>query len=265
MSTALHRATFFDALQSEWLKQRRSLSAWLVLVGGFFVPAMMLAARLWNHEDLPALHESAHYWTALWKKAWEFSAMFLLPMGTIFATSLIAQIEHRNNAWKQVHALPLSVPTIFFAKLAIILGMLLQYLLLFLAGLALVAVLPALLPGVGLPRAAIPFDVFLRDSLMFLAGCLPIVALQYLLSLRFRNFMVPIGAGFVLWLASLMTLPWKWGWLLPYRYTIYHYVAGLADAPLPVPKVGTAWMALGWCAVFLVAGYALFATAKQKG
>lgn len=265
MSAVLHRATFFDALQCEWLKQRRSLSAWLVLVGGLFVPAMMLAARLWNHEDLPALHDSTHYWTALWKKAWEFSAMFLLPMGTIFATSLIAQIEHRNNAWKQVHTLPLSVPTIFFAKLAIILGMLLQYLLLFFVGLALVALLPALLPGVSLPRAAIPFDVFLRDSLMFLAGCLPIVALQYLLSLRFRNFMVPIGAGFVLWLAALMTLPWKWGWLLPYRYTIYHYLTAVNDAPLPVPMVDTQWMALGWCAAFIAAGYALFAMAKQKG
>ena len=40
--SALHRATFLDALQCEWLKQRRSLSAWLVLVGGFFVLPMVL-------------------------------------------------------------------------------------------------------------------------------------------------------------------------------------------------------------------------------
>ncbi len=265
MSAVPYRATFLDALHCEWLKQRRSLSAWLVLVGGVFVPAMLLAARLWNHEDLPALHASAHYWPALWKKAWEFTAMFLLPMGTIFATSLIAQIEHRNNAWKQVHALPLSVPTIYLAKLAIILGMLLQYMALFLVALGGVALLPALLPGVDLPVAPVPVAAFARDIGLFLLGCLPIVALQYLLSLRYRNFMVPIGIGFVLWLASLMTLPWKWGWLFPYRHTAHHYVTTLAGAKLPPPMVDMPLMALAWFAVLIVAGYALFATARQKG
>ena len=86
MSAVPHRATFLDALQCEWLKQRRSLSAWLVLVGGVFVPAMLLAARLWNHEDLPALHASAHYWPALWKKAWEFTAMFPMLLTTLTKT-----------------------------------------------------------------------------------------------------------------------------------------------------------------------------------
>lgn len=257
---------YIHALQSEWLKQRRSLSAWLVIAGGFFVPLLMLAARLYDHEGLPSMYASGMFWTLTWGHAWEFSAMFLLPMGTVFASSLITQIEHRNNAWKQVHALPLSLPTIYAAKLTIVIAMLLQYLLLFNIGVALVVLVPvALVPGVSMPAAAFPLTTFLRHDLLFFLGCLPIVALQYLLGLRFRNFMVPIGAGFALWVLSMMTLGWKWGWLLPYRYTLHTYLANVGHGNIPPSRIDDPWMSLAWFALFALAGYGLFATARQKG
>lgn len=260
------KVAYLDALRSEWLKQRRSLSAWLVIAGGFFVPLLMLAARLHDHAGLPKMYAAPVFWTLTWGHAWEFSAMFLLPMGTIFATSLITQIEHRNNAWKQVHALPLGLPTIYAAKLTIIVAMLLQYLLLFNLGVALVVLVPALLvPGVSLPAATLPLATFLGHDLLFFLGCLPIVALQYLLGLRFRNFMVPLGAGFALWVLSMMTLGWKWGWLLPYRYTLHTYLAEVGGQPLPPARIDDPWMSLAWFATFALAGFWMFATARQKG
>ena len=40
----------------------------------------------------------------------------LLPMGVILVTSLVAQVEVRNNAWKQVHSAPLPYATLFFQQ-----------------------------------------------------------------------------------------------------------------------------------------------------
>lgn len=53
---------------------------------------------------------------------------FLLPMGLILATSLITQMEFRNNTWKQLHTTPQKYSTIFTAKFIVIIGLTLQFL-----------------------------------------------------------------------------------------------------------------------------------------
>ena len=108
---------YVRSFKSEWLKKKRSLGSWLVVVGSLFTPAIIVASRLIHHGKLPGLYVSSTFWTSLWKSAWESMAIFFLPMAAILVTSLITQIEYRSNAWKQVHALPLSTGVIFFSKL----------------------------------------------------------------------------------------------------------------------------------------------------
>jgi hypothetical protein len=117
-------------------------------------------------------------------------AVFFLPLGAILSTSLIAQIEYKNNTWKQLHTLPLSYTTIFFAKLTVIIVLMLQFFALFNLGIYLSAVVPYLLVG-GTPYPAqpLPYALFLNENLLFFVDTLPIVALQYLISLRFKNFL----------------------------------------------------------------------------
>ncbi|MFY0533448.1 ABC transporter permease [Nannocystis pusilla] len=97
---------FVDAFRCEWLKKRRSLGAWLVVVGAFFTPGIVTLARLIRREHLPTLYAAPEFWTSLWRSSWESMAVFFVPMAAILTTSLVVQIEVRNNAWKQVHALP---------------------------------------------------------------------------------------------------------------------------------------------------------------
>jgi lantibiotic transport system permease protein len=264
--SALNNSAFIDSLHSEWLKQRRSLASWMVLVGAFFTPAIIIVARLLQHESLQKLYAATDFWPALWRSAWESAAIFLLPMGAILATSLIVQIEYRNNAWKQVHALPLSLATIYFSKLAIVILMLVQFLVLFNLGIWLSAAVPAwMLPGVAMPAAPIPFADFLYDDLRFFVACLPIVALQYLLSLRFRNFMVPVGVGFMLWVGSLAALSSRWSALSPYAYTMLEYLKNEPSGKLPPPIFDIYGLAIGYGMLFIAVGYALFALRRQKG
>ena len=79
------------------------------MVGGLFTPGIVIAARLVRHDRLQEIYAAANFWNSLWKSSWESMAIFFLPIGAILATSLMTQSEFKNNAWKQVHALPLMV------------------------------------------------------------------------------------------------------------------------------------------------------------
>jgi lantibiotic transport system permease protein len=260
------KSVFFDAFRSEWLKKRRSLGAWLVVIGAFFTPAIIIVARLIRHAQLPALYADPAFWTSLWRSSWESMAIFFLPMAAILATSLVVQIEVRNNAWKQVHALPLEPATIFFAKFAVIVLMLVQFFVLFDLGIYLSALLPSLLvSGVPFPAAPLPMRAFAADTAIYFIDCLPIVAAQYLMSLRFNNFLAPIGIGFLAWVGALAALSWQHANLVPYAYTMLDYLKDNPSARTIAPATGIHAFAMGWFVLFTATGYALFATKAYKG
>lgn len=254
------------SLQGEWLKTKRSLGAWLIIVGSLFTPAIVIVARLIHHSQLQALYSMADFWKLLWKNSWESMAVFFLPMAAILVTSLITQIEYRNNAWKQVHTLPLSPATIFFSKLLVILVLMSVFLVLFDVGVYLSAAVPWLLVrNVPYPRAPLPLSAFMADTGSYMIACLPIVAAQYLLSLRFKNFLTPIGVGFMTWVAALAALSWKFGYLVPYAYTMLTYLKDNPKQGVGARMVPLQWVSLGYTLLFTVGGYVLFVTNRQKG
>src|SRR5215203_675128 len=142
----------------------------MVVIGGFFTPSIIIVARLINYDRVPVLYAAENFWDLLWKNSWESVAIFFLPLGAILSTSLIAQIEYKNNTWKQLHTLPLSYTTIFFSKLAVILTLMTIFFVLFNIGIYLSAVVPYLLiSGTPYPAGPLPWQDFVReDSLYFL-------------------------------------------------------------------------------------------------
>ena len=192
-------------------------------------------------------------------------AIFLLPLGVILSTSLITQVEYKNNTWKQLHALPLKLTTIFFSKLAVIVVMMLQFFILFNIGIYLSAIIPYLLnSGIPYPKDPIPYIHFLKEDALFFICCLPVIALQYLISLQYKNFLVPVGCGFIFWVGSLSALSWKYGYIIPYTYSMYNY---LKDAPakVAVPALNIYYLAIGYFVVITVTSYVLYITKKEKG
>jgi len=248
-----------SSVQSEWLKQKRSLAFWMVLTGAFFTPAIIIAARLVNRAGLPTLYARDDFWLFLWRSSWEAVAVFFLPMGAVFATSLLAQIEFKNNTWKQVRALPLSDATIYFSKLLIVLTMLGIFFVLFNVGIFLAAVVPALVvPGVPYPSAPLPWQHFLREDALYFIDCLPIVALQFVVSLQYRNFLVAVGGGFMFWVLTIGSLPWKWSFLFPYSYTTFNFLKNETVTRAIKPPVDIHLLALGYFVLFTLVGYVLF-------
>ena len=257
---------FLNSFQSEWLKTKRSLAFWMVVIGGFFTPSIVIVARLINYDKLPTLYSAEDFWTLLWKNSWESMAIFFLPLGAILSTSLITQIEYKNNTWKQLHTLPLSYTTIFFAKLAVILVLMLQFFVLFNIGIYLAAVVPYLLvSGTPYPPQRLPYEHFLWQNLLYFVDTLPIVALQYLIALRFKNFLVPVGLGFVFWVGALAALTWQFGYVIPYTYPMYNYLSSGVQTKAILPEVNIHWLAVGYFVVITAVSFGMYLTKKEKG
>jgi lantibiotic transport system permease protein len=258
--------SFIHSFKSEWLKKKRSLSSWLVIIGAFFTPLVIIIYRLVHHKQLATIYAAASFWNKLWENSWETMALFLLPMGVILATSLIIQLEFKNNTWKQLHTTPLNFTTIFFSKLAIIIVMVLQFFLLFNVGIYLTALVPYLLVGgVPYPQAHIPYVALIHENFLFFVDCLPIIAMQYLLSLQFKNFIIPIGIGFGLWIASISALSWKFSYTIPYIYTMLNFLKTQQGGRIAVMPVNIHLLAFGYFITITIVSYLLYITKKEKG
>jgi hypothetical protein len=259
-------ASPWPVLRAEWLKRRRSMAGWLILGGGLFTPLIIFAVRLRQSRGLPALYGSGTFWQKHWTESWESISILILPVMCVLITALVAQIEFRNQTWKQVHAAPQSTATLFFAKLAVVLAMLVQLFVVLNLGIWLSGVMPVLLFGhVHAPAEPLPVGRFLARSLSFFIDCLPVVALQYALALRFRNFMVPVGAGMAMWIFALGTLGNRVTYLVPFSYPGRDYLVDAGYQGGHGLPVALQTLALGTFVLFTLAGYAMFAGKKDRG
>ncbi|WP_428655485.1 ABC transporter permease [Runella sp.] len=257
---------FIYSFQSEWLKTKRSLASWLVIVGGFFIPLIMVAARMLYPDRAQKEGLSPRFWENLMTQHWQLMALFLLPMGVILATSLITQLEFKNNTWKQLHTTPQGLSTIFWSKLSVILLMMFQFFVLFNVGIFLSGITPALILGtVDYPKEVFPMLLYLKSSGYFFVDCLPIVALQYLVSLQFRNFLVSFGVGIGVLLAALFAVEWEYGYIIPYTYCPYNFFFLRGANMKATQHLNIHALALGYFTVFTLISYILYLTKKEKG
>lgn len=208
---------------------------------------------------------SPQFWEKIFSNCWQLMSLLLLPMGVILATSLITQLEFRNNTWKQLHTTPQHLTIIFATKLAVILIMLLQLFLLFNIGIYLAGVVPHFLFGIAVPQQAFPLDFFLKKNALFFIDCLPIVALQYLISLQFKNFLVPLSVGIGMLIASLMAVEWQHGYIVPYTYCPLNFFSLRNTETSISQNVNIHIWALGYFALFTIISYTLYVMQKEKG
>jgi hypothetical protein len=256
-------ASFIHSFQSEWLKKKHTASSWLILICALFMPLIVLATRLASFER--SYHENSlnGFWYLISYRNWAATGMFLLPLVLILSTSLITNIEYKNNTWKQLHTTPQRFSVIYFAKLFVLMVMLLELFLVFNIGVYLSGVIPSLIfKGLPFPAQSFPFYFILKDSLKFFIDCLPILALQYLLGLQFKNFLVPIGVGFSLLVISLLALAWKYGYVIPYIYVPLNF---RENQNFVDGTVNRHYCAIAYIVVLTTLGYILYITKKQKG
>lgn len=244
---------FFRNLKAEFLKCRHTAAFWLTLGGAAFIPTINVIKCLARPEVfVKAMSDDP--WTVWLGDNWQIAAAFFITMYVICVTSLIVQIEFRNNSWKQVYASPRSYADIFFTKILAIFLIITSCFVMF--NLFLVAC--AYITGAVEPRYTFtshpfPFSVLLSTTWKLLVSILAMTSLQYWLSLRFKNFVIPIGIGLGLFTAGFMIRQWEHIDYYPYMYPILVYfenpgfnVGDMSSVP---------WLSMIWCIVILGVGF----------
>lgn len=219
------------AIKAEIIKTRRSAAFWLCLIGSAFIPLIFLLVYTLRPDRnyTRMLHDP---WQTHFVEGWQSFSVFLLPMFVILTCSLIPQIEYKNNTWKQVFASPLSISNIFFSKYIAILAMVLVLFVGFNFFMLLCGVATDLLhPKYTFLESEVGWSQLIARNVRVFISLSGIIAIQYWLSLRFKNFIVPIGIGLALLISSMIVSSWEHIDKVPYAFPfISHAKANAANS-----------------------------------
>ena len=126
------------ALRSEMLKTKRTASFYFTLFGAAPVPLIFLLNVLTGGGDLDAVRQDPL--NAIFELGMERNGLVFFPVFVILVCTLLPQIEHRNNTWKQVFASPQTKGNVFLAKFLNINGLIALFLIANLAFMSLAVV-----------------------------------------------------------------------------------------------------------------------------
>lgn len=247
-----------NAVRSEWLKTKNSAASWLCIIGGFLIP-LLYCINFFRTGQSIAREANAEIWEVYLKQLWMNMSFFLLPVGVMLAASLIAQVEFRNNTWKQLNVTPQKYLTIYAAKLSVLLLMTFKFFLFFNIGVILSAVIPCLVLDHRFPHQTIPWAHFLKVNGYYWLSCIPIIMFQYIISFRIKNFIAPLGIGLGGVVITLIALKWKYIYFSPYSYSML-YSRGGDVVVNTVIIYSTIYFLL-----FAVTGYSMYLYQKIKG
>jgi len=252
--------TYLTAIKAELLKTKRTSVIYVTMITSFIVPLMNF---FFNGEEPPSMKAlAANPWNKYFNDGSQPLLIVFLPLFVILITSLIPQLEHRNNTWKQVLASPQSKFNIYFSKFFII-----QLFILFFIVMHNIYTVFSLM-GIDAVRHDLKLSTHTLDWNRFwklngniYASVFAISAFQFWLGVRFRNFIIPLAVGVGLWLSTLLLVGaynWPHGDKIPYAFPFM----------MIMPKYKTLAFVVGssfaYGIVFSLLGFLNFAS-RRKG
>jgi hypothetical protein len=207
---------FLISTQVELLKTRRTASTWIIVMAATFIPGVYLLFFLLNPKE--AIQDMGpEPWAVYLMRSWQVLCDFFLPIYIILLSTLVTQIEFKNNTWKQLFATPQSFGNIFFSKFLTIHILIFAFLLLFNTLVFTVGIIADLAnPSFAFLEHKIDWMGILKTNVKIYISILGITAIQYWLSLRFKNFVVSTGIGLALMIGGLIA--WAVQWTHVYKY-----------------------------------------------
>ncbi|MES2881873.1 MAG: ABC transporter permease [Bacteroidota bacterium] len=190
----------------------------------------------------------------IFSEGFKMSSFIIIPMFVILISTLLPQIEYKNNAWKQVLASPLTKGNIFAAKyinlhLFFLLFLVANHFLMVVAGVVLHFVHPSLKI---LNQTVDTYSIFVNIVNTYTA-LLAITAAQFWMGLRFKNFIAPLAIGISLWImGSILVIQFDSKIAAYFPYSAHVYVS----FPQFKSKINTVEWASGlYTIVFLILGF----------
>lgn len=240
-------------------------SFWLSLLGAGFIPAIYLIAYILKPDGASRQLGEAP-WNVHFFMGWQGVGFFLLPMFVVLLCALVTQIEFKNNTWKQVYASPQSYGQIYFSKLLIIHTMIIFFFIafnLFMLGTGIVSALVH--KQLAFLKSSFDVQKLVELNAKMYISTMGIAAIQYWLSLRFKNFIVPMGIGLALLIAAIVATNLGW----EHIYKVPFAQPGLTLRYVSQPVKGWLqpheWNSIIAFVIFTIGGFLDVIYKKEKG
>jgi hypothetical protein len=196
--------TFWHVLRAEILKMRRTLALALAFIAPLSITLMQFGMAL--QRGPLSFDSSEEAWLYVCQSNLVMWSLIMLPLFVTLETALIAGLEHNNQTWKKLFALP--VPrwmTIAAKQFSGLLLIALSCLVLWALTIVMGLVLQAIEPGFGLTGTP-PWDsLLIFSALVFLASWL-IIAINTWVALNWKSFVVASAFGIIATVSGAMVI-----------------------------------------------------------
>lgn len=257
MNTAI--STFTHSFQAELLKIKRTPILYISLVGGIFVCGLIFMLHLLNPDNF--IKEGQDPWILYFDVGFMITSMVLLIPYVVLTMSSLTHFEHQSSAWKYLYSLPFSKANVYFSKLLLaILLIISTYLIYFLVVWLSAYIVDFIHPDYGFRNYTPNFSGWLTRLIHSFLSILGIAGLHYWMSVRWKNFITPVGIGllgFIMAMICLMTGKYDYASWIPYAYP------GMIGAEMGIEGETVGFGKIGWfykIELISLACFAIFTT-----
>ncbi|MDQ3279239.1 MAG: ABC transporter permease [Bacteroidota bacterium] len=237
-------------LRSELLKTKRTAAFYFTLIGAAAVPVIFLLNALLDSDDMDATRKDPL--NGLFKLLSEMNGYAFFPWFIILISTLLPQIEYKNNTWKQVLTSPQTKADLLLAKFLnihflMLLFLVSTHLFMFIA----IIIANVAVPAIGFFDHSLDGGIVLTNAANAYVTMLAVCTIQFWIGLRFKNFIVPIAVGLALWLTgTILVLQFNSGMAkyFPYSFQVFN-VSSKHHTYLNQ----VAWTSAGYAVFFLFA------------
>jgi hypothetical protein len=256
---------FILSFRSEFYKTRKTMGFWSSVILPLLL-CLLIFLGFFSKIDKLSPEPGMILWVQFSGLILGVMGSLLLPMLIVFIAYSVNSVEHKADTWKTLFALPISKLSVYAAKYLYAFFLVFLCLLLFmLFTLGFGNLLGMLKPQLKFSEYSMAGALAQIYFKLFLSS-LGILSIQFLLSLLFRDFLKPMGIGFVCTITGVILAAnaWEYAYLFPYSHPMLALnMSGLhaKEKPGAAPQMAIdiftkeIWVSLVIAAIVFVAGY----------
>jgi hypothetical protein len=217
---------FLLSFQSEFYKTRKTLSFWCAIILPLFI-GLLAFAIFYTKSEKFIMMQPMILWVQFAMISLGIMGTLLLPMYTIFIAYSVNSVEHKADTWKTLFSLPLSRWSVYGAKFCYAVFLIFLCLALFaLFTIGFGNLLSILKPQLKFNNYHMEQQLLQIYFKLFLSS-LGILAIQFLLSLLWADFLKPMGIGFIATITGVIAASKNWEYTYAFPYA--HPMAALSS------------------------------------
>ncbi len=248
------------AFQAELIKSNRTYGLLISILIPILITGLQFLIFFIKHEYFARF--GFNPWKIMGDNLFNSMGLIVLPLYLILIAYLINFTEHRSGAWKYLFSLPIPKFSIYTAKILLTFLWLLIFcvltaLLFFGSGWLLIK----LRPDIGFQDYNINTLIIISFIKLYLS-CAGILAIQFFLSIYWKDFIRPVGIGIACVIVALILGSWKMIFIFPYSNPkLVSSSLAAQDTDIFIDSV---IISIIFSVIFFIGGYFLLAKQEVK-